>query len=177
MSADIVRLSELSNQSQAQIELREIFFEASTKKDFESDKIREAFFEKYLGYYIRTHPELIWVAKSDRILGYITLSLTSDDTELLQLQPHLEIFKAQFRNYPAHIHINLHHESRGMGLGSKLMKTVMQYLKSLNISGLHIMTGTESSNREFYKKLGFDFELALDFKGATILLMGRKIIL
>ena len=170
MSAVIVPYQDSMNK-----EVREIFFESSTKKSFKDDAEKEAFYEKYLGFYLRNFPELAWVAMGTRVLGYVIVAPTSDDQKLLELQPHLKIFTEHFASYPAHLHINCHHESRGLGVGSKLIAEAEKKLRALNIKGLHIMTGHDAANKSFYKKLGFDFQTELNFHGSTILFMGKSL--
>jgi ribosomal protein S18 acetylase RimI-like enzyme len=155
--------------------VREIFFESSSKKVFNDEAEKMAFLEKYLGYYLRTYPEFIYVSATDRILGYVIASPQSTSHELLGLQPHLNIFKEHTFKYPAHLHINCHRDSRGMGIGSKLILEIQKELQLFKIIGLHIMTSPESTNRSFYKKLGFDFEVVESFNGSPILFMGKNL--
>lgn len=175
MSANIVPFLAVQNRPEVLAEIREIFFESSTKKSFKDPAEKDAFFEKYLGFYLRSFPELVWIAQGARVLGYVVASPDSHGEELLRLQPHMQTFENLFIDYPAHLHINCHHESRGLGVGSKLIEAVIKALKEQNIVGLHIMTGPDSPNRAFYKKLGFDFESQLPFQGAPILFMGKRL--
>lgn len=157
-------------------EVKEIFFESSTKKTFKDAAEKDRFFEKYLGFYLRHFPNLALVALvNGRVMGYVVATPVSDDPELDALQPHLKVFQDDFKMYPSHLHINCHFESRGQGVGSQLLKEIEQRLKALNIQGLHIMTAPDSSNKNFYLRLGFDYEKTLDFHGAPILLMGKKL--
>ena len=134
-------------------EVKEIFFESSSKKSFKDETEKEAFFEKYLGYYLRHYPELCLVAVGQRVLGYVVASPVSEGAELEELQPHLGTFKTHFKKYPAHLHINCHHESRGLGIGSGLINEIEKRLMDLEIRGLHIMTGHDATNQKFYKNL------------------------
>jgi ribosomal protein S18 acetylase RimI-like enzyme len=157
-------------------EVTEIFFESSTKKTFKDDEEKNNFFHKYLGFYLKNYPELALVfVKDDRVMGYVVASPVSDGTEIDALQPHLQIFKDHFKSFPSHLHINAHFEARGMGVGSELMKEIEKRLKLQNISGLHIMTGVDSPNQNFYKRLGFDFTVTLPFQGNPILFMGKRL--
>lgn len=156
-------------------EVREIFFESSTRKEFRDEKEKEAFFYKYVGYYLKHYPHFAFVAVENRVLGYVVGSPVSEETELSVIQPHLQIFKTQFKFYPAHLHINCHHESRGKGVGGQLVAKLEEVLVSNNIKGLHIMTGVDAANQHFYKKLGFDHEIMEEFQGSSILLMGKNL--
>lgn len=140
-------------------ELREIFFESSTKKDFASSEEKEKFFWKYMGFYLAHYPEFVWIGHKDfKVLGYILGMPFSHDPSLYEIQPHMKAFQEEYKDFPAHLHINCHVDSRGMGLGQKLMLIFEGQLKAQGCKGLHAMTGPESRNRSFYEKLGFDFE-------------------
>lgn len=167
----ILNWKDLQNQEEALLEIQDIFFETSTKKDFSSAEEKSQFLFKYLGYYIEHYPDYVWVAKSDRILGYVVAATDSSHKELLKIQPHLGKFEDCFNKYPAHLHINLSSASQGLGLGSQLISKVKNQLQLANIPGLHIMTGPDSSNKAFYQKLGFSFEIERN----SILFMGKTL--
>ena len=156
-------------------QLREIYFESSARKVFADEKEKEAFFQKYMGWYLTHYPEYAWVALGDKVLGYVVVSPTSSEEELNKIQPHLEVFSEYFHDYPANLHINLHHESRGLGVGQKLMQMVFESLQKHNIRGLHIMTSSDARNKSFYARLGFSFEVQLPFNGVSILFMGKSL--
>lgn len=156
-------------------EIREIFFESSTKKTFKDEAEKEAFFYKYLGFYLEHFPELCLVAVDKKVLGYVVCSPESNLSDLVKLQPHLKNFERYFNKFPAHLHINCHADSRGQGIGSKLIVETEKKLGAMNIKGLHIMTGNDAANQGFYKKLGFNFQVVEDFQGSHILFMGKEL--
>lgn len=174
MSALVVPYLEITNENILN-EVREIFFESSTKKDFKDEEEKKFFYEKYLGYYLRQYPEFAYIALDQKVLGYIVAAPVSREPELDKIQPHLSVFEKYLKKYPAHLHINCHHESRGRGIGSLLIEELEKKLKSLNIVGLHIMTGEDSLNRKFYQKAGFDFEAVESFRDSSILFMGKSL--
>jgi ribosomal protein S18 acetylase RimI-like enzyme len=170
---EIVKLTHPSDQDLR--ELREIYFETSARKDFRDEAEKEAFFQKYLGSYLSRFPEYLWVAKEGRILGYMVASPVTKDPDFYRLQPHLESFESFFKDYPAHLHVNFHQDARGMGLGGKLFSELEKQFQRSGIRGIHIMTGPDSRNKSFYQRLGFNFEVTLDFKGTPILMMGKSL--
>lgn len=153
-------------------EVEEIFFESSTKKTFENEEEKQLFQWKYLGSYLTKFPELFLVAKLDgKIQGYIAGSTQTD----FDLQPHMKSFEDLVILFPSHYHINCHVGSRGLGVGSLLVLELEKKLQALKITGVHIMTGTESRNRSFYQKLGYTFEEKRVFQGRFILMMGKPL--
>ncbi len=156
-------------------EIREIFFASSTRKEFQDETEREDFFEKYVGYYLKHFSEFFWVAKEGRILGYMAGAPDTTDEGLFALQPHLKTFESFYEKYPAHLHVNLHADARGMGLGSELYHALEKDFQRMKIKGLHVMTAPDSRNKSFYERLGLHFEVVLDYKGSPILLMGKSL--
>jgi GNAT superfamily N-acetyltransferase len=158
------------------LELREIFFETSSLKEFKDAASKEAFFTKYLGFYLEHYPHFCFVVERDeRILGYVAGASESLSDALLSIQPHLEVFRDEISKYPAHLHINFHRDAQGHGFGRKLISHFEGILKTHNINSLHIMTGPDASNRYFYQKLGFTFQIVKDFQTSSILFMGKTI--
>ncbi len=58
--------------------------------------------------------------------------------------------------YPAHLHIDILPEYQNQGLGSRLMNTLLNELKSRNVKGLMLMASPENHGAiRFYKRIGF----------------------
>ncbi|MGE3608118.1 MAG: GNAT family N-acetyltransferase [Bacteriovoracaceae bacterium] len=173
MSEIVVR--KLVDLPEVQSQIDDIFFESSTKKEFKDQAEKEAFHWKYVGFYLKNFPELTLVAYADKLLGYILGSPSTRREDLYLIQPHLSIFEDLFELFPAHLHINCHFEARGLGIGGKLLEAFEAELKTAGVKGLHIMTGTESLNRNFYIKHGFHFQEVRSFQGNPILFMGKNL--
>lgn len=171
MSAAIIRFEDFHLK-----EVRDIFFESSSRKTFTSKEEKERFFHKYLGYYLLHWKSLSWVAVLDgKVLGYIVASPETNILDLMTIQPHLDIFLDEFTGFPAHLHINCHINSRGRGIGEKLVHTLEQELKKMGIRGVHIITSEDSPNRRFYQKLLFSTEIVKEFQGHKLLFMGKNL--
>jgi GNAT superfamily N-acetyltransferase len=162
----------LISQGDFKDQLSEIFFEASTKKEFKDQKEKDTFFWKYVGFYLSHYPEYAWLAVQDgKVLGYVLGMPFTQDPSLYAIQPHLKAFQDHFKLYPAHLHVNCHVDARGHGVGKKLVLQLISQLKDQKVPGMHIMTGPTSDNKVFYQKLGFDYEIEMN----SILLMGIRI--
>lgn len=126
-------------------EVTEIFFESSTKKTFKDEDERKRFFEKYVGFYLRHFPELAIVAiDHGKVMGYVVAAPTSSGSELDALQPHLRVFKDSFKDYPSHLHINCHFESRGKGIGSLLTSVIIVRSIRLSVDWVFVNVGTRA---------------------------------
>ncbi|MCY3413406.1 MAG: GNAT family N-acetyltransferase [Candidatus Heimdallarchaeota archaeon] len=78
-----------------------------------------------------------------RVLEFMRLEQEDEEEELLS-------------SYPAHLHINLHPDIQGRGIGGKLLQMFETKLKEKGITGLHL--GTSNYNHHaltFYEKHGF----------------------
>jgi len=63
----------------------------------------------------------------------------------------------EFKNYPAHLHINLLPNTQGHGLGGKLISVFIDKLKALRIAGLHLEVSRDNVGAiAFYEKMGFE---------------------
>jgi GNAT superfamily N-acetyltransferase len=152
-------------------QLAEIFFETSTKKEFKDQKEKDVFYWKYVGFYLSHYSEFAWLAVQEgKLLGYVLGIPKTQELSLYAIQPHLQAFEEHFKTYPAHLHVNCHVDARGKGVGKMLVLKLLGQLKDRKIPGLHIMTGPTSDNKNFYRKLGFDYEIEMN----SILFMGIK---
>jgi GNAT superfamily N-acetyltransferase len=134
----------------------DIFFESSSKKDFHDLEEKDAFLYKYLDIYLENYPDLFFVfLENNKCWGYICGMPQTLDELYLKLHPYLENFKDQFTNYPAHLHINMHADSRGKGLGSLMLQAFEAKLIKMNVSGVHAITVTGDRNVSFYKHNGY----------------------
>jgi GNAT superfamily N-acetyltransferase len=108
------------------------------------------------------------VAKEkDKVLGYVC-GCPRTQGNVLMLQNHLMSFLDELQRFPAHLHINCHRDSRGMGIGRMLVEA---FCKKLDSKGVHIITTKDSENTKFYQALGFDYnkqEGSFYFMGKTL---------
>jgi GNAT superfamily N-acetyltransferase len=168
MSAPVI----INFREEFSVHLAEIFFETSTNKTFKDQNERDAFYWKYVGFYLSHFPEYAWLALQDeKVLGYVLGMPSTENPDLYAIQPHLKAFQEHFKLYPAHLHVNCHVDARGQGVGKMLVQKLINQLKAQKIPGLHIMTGATSDNKNFYQKLGFDYEIEMN----SILLKGIRI--
>ncbi len=156
-----------------ELEVRDVFFQTSTKKNFLDQDEKEKFFYKYLGLYLEHYPEFAYVSSIDQVIGYCVGSPQTNYLDLIRLQPHLSLFEDLFAQFPAHLHINFLPDFQGKGLGSKLLLAFEAELAGRNIAGVHIMTSSKSRNVAFYRRLGFTFECERESKDGAILFMGK----
>jgi ribosomal protein S18 acetylase RimI-like enzyme len=158
--------------------VREIFFLSTSVKSFTSEEHKESFFKRWCGDYISLYPEQFYVMKEIEtkfFLGYLSGCKNSIAAlEKLEI-PGFEIFKDYFHLYPAHLHINFHPDSRGRGLGSRLVEHYVRDLRMENIHGLHLVTSPNAANISFYRRAGFSFEDIRVFGKNQLLFMGMKL--
>lgn len=162
-----------SQMSDYQAQLEEIFFMSSSVTQFESEQKKADFFERWLGHYLKHYPDTTWCAcEGPQILGYLTVC--PDTLSFIKERPleSLTLFKRHYEAYPAHLHMNTHPSSRGLGIGSKLLSSACTALRAQGISGLHLMTSVGERNVEFYQRQGMSILDQSEFKKSVLLLMG-----
>ena len=63
------------------------------------------------------------------------------------------------RLFPAHLHINVASNSRGLGIGRKLLEAYLQQLRSLGVKGVHLHTTDQNvSACILYEKMGYQLQ-------------------
>lgn len=64
--------------------------------------------------------------------------------------------KGLYKNYPAHLHINVLPGQQNSGLGSKLLNTFEEKMKHIGVTGIHLRTSNKNSKAlPFYLKNGY----------------------
>ncbi len=170
---DIEIKDNIKDKKKILLEIENIFFEASSKKEFTSADHKLAFYNSWCGDYITLYPDDFFVmSDTDQVLGYLSGCGHSQNASLILKVPGFEVFSDLFGQYPAHLHINFHSCSRGLGLGSELIKAYIIYLKEKKIHGLHLITSPNALNVSFYRRLGFNHEVQREYKGMELLFMG-----
>ncbi len=62
-----------------------------------------------------------------------------------------------YDQYPAHLHIDLLPRAQGSGWGRKLIETLLDRLRTLDVAGVHLgMSGVNHTAYGFYRHLGFE---------------------
>lgn len=154
--------------------MRKICYETSS--GFESEKGRTALFALYCDYYINEEPESCFVAvnEQDEAIGYILCAPSSERYDEVFNKKYAPIVKKasplrylmhvanEFlhrkvkKNYPAHLHIDILEEGQRKGTGTRLMDTLIEYLKKNEIKGVYLVCGAGNAKGvNFYKKYGF----------------------
>ena len=155
----------------------EIFFESSTRKAFKNDIDKAEFQWKYLDFYQEYFSDYFFVAhKDENVLGYIAGSpITNGLNDLWKCLPHLELFHDLYEAYPAHLHINLGAMSRGLGVGSELLKKLEFQLKDDGISGIHLITSKDARNVTFYLKNNYTYQVERSYQSHPLLFMAKSL--
>jgi GNAT superfamily N-acetyltransferase len=177
---EIILFSELNQNEKenAVTYVREIFFLSSSVKSFRDEEHKNSFFEKWCGDYLKFYSEhfmLMRDSSSKRLLGYLSGCPQSEKALEVLRVPGMRVFEDLFINYPAHLHINFHPSTRGLGLGSHLIKAYINKLRDSNCHGVHLVTSTDASNINFYLRLGFVDQNVRLHGDTELLFMGQKL--
>lgn len=129
----------------------DIFFQTSSRKEFQTEKEKNLFKNKYLDRYLDS--DFFLMLDEGRILGYLCGDHSYRESDYRN-HPYLLEFQEYFHSQ-SHLHINLLPCTQGLGIGSKLMAYYKKHLKDCGQRYVHIFTAKEARNINFYLKNNF----------------------
>lgn len=169
---------EMPDPSAAEREIDRIFFASAGTTTFADDTARAAFRERWLGRYLVHDPQLALVAvdAAGAVVGYLVGS-HNDPAKAPRFAdiPYFVALAATTARYPAHLHINLAPESRGQGIGGRLVEAFVDDVRAAGLPGVHVVTGRGMRNVAFYGRLGFIERAAADYNRRAVVLLGRDV--
>lgn len=179
LNTTVVRFSQLTSKAKEIMlpQLKEIFYQSSSKKTFKSTEEREEFFMKWCGDYLDYFPEFFYlmVDEASNLLCYLCICPdTAANLARLKVKS-LSIFSEQYAKYPAHLHMNTHENYRGLGLGGMILAAAETDLRIKKIKGLHLITEESARNFEFYKRHGFQDIFIKEYLNTQLCLMGKDL--
>lgn len=175
---DIVRFIDQLNRAALIAAIDAIFFEASSVRAFASEQARAAFRQRWLGLYLETWPEHVFLARDDdgMVAGYL-LGCLIDPAQDHRFEDigYFETFAAACAAYPAHLHINLAPAYRRRGIGADLIAAFAEQVRDAGVPGLHIVTSGDARNVGFYRQCGFSIIDETPWKGGAVVFMGCRL--
>ncbi|MFQ5958148.1 MAG: GNAT family N-acetyltransferase [Alphaproteobacteria bacterium] len=174
----IVTLASRADATALWAQIEEIFFLSSPAQRFASEVEKQAFLERWTGYYRESERERIYLSldATGRVAGYLTGC--GDSTAARRLYRDIEsyhLFEHLFDAYPAHFHVNCHPNFRRRGVGTALVEAFVAACVKDGVAGVHIVTGTGADNVAFYRECGLEFAVARRWRGKELLFMGRRL--
>ena len=125
-------------------------------------------------YYIEEEPNHCFIAvdEYDKVIGYVICASDYDTwksnfkEKYLDTRNEIEIvkfgemsiqgLKNYSKEYPAHLHINVHPNYQRLGIGNELIKVLLSKLKEEKVNGLMLdVSATNEKGINFYRKCGF----------------------
>ena len=177
MNFFIQKLSEIGadQSNQALEQARKIFYQSSTRTHF-ADRDEKAQFEfRYFGVYCKNPQQVFLAFSNESVIGYL-VGTEVTTPEHYQLNPYLESFKEIItQKFPAHLHINLSPETRGKGVGSRLLESFEAALRERNIPGVHLVTSSSARNLSFYERNHYRMKMNSETPTSTLVLMGKAL--
>lgn len=155
-----------------------IFFETSGRT-FSSPEERSAFRERWLGRFLQGGTDVVLVAQAGaaKIVGYLVGSL--EDPAAQPRFADIAYFREDFRDlcraYPAHLHINLALPFRGKGVGQHLIEAFAERALAAGAPGMHVVTGSQARNLNFYARCGFVPLRTAASHGREVAFLGRRL--
>ena len=155
-----------------------IFFEASGRT-FEPGAERDAFRERWLGRYLDSGTDEVFLALAadGTVAGYLVGDVR-DPAEQTRFND-IGYFRAEFahlcRQYPAQLHINLAPAFRNRGIGARLIEAFAERARAAGAPGMHVVTGEGMRNVRFYQRCGFAEQGSTTWNGRPIVFLGRSL--
>lgn len=156
----------------------EAIFFATAARPYPHGPERDAFLEKWLGRFLAADGDVLLVAlDGDHVVGYLvgTFENAALSRRFLDMPHFKDNFARQCALYPAHLHINLHAEYRGAGLGARMIEVFAGLVREVGLPGMHVTTGQGMRNVGFYLRCGFVEAGRLERAGGTMLFLGRHV--
>ena len=154
--------------------------------------VRTTLLATYCDYYVEREPENCFVITDDEdnAVGYIfcaqdyrpyrEIFLRDYAPRTKGFPPHQRVEclgaailpKFFYKEYPAHLHIDILPEYQRMGLGTQLMDTLTARLRAMGVRGVMLGVGSKNEKgKNFYKKYGFEQVCRIPFS----IVMGLKL--
>lgn len=181
-SCRIVRLTDLSDIAPLLPGIDAIFFDTAYTTDFADPAERSAFRERWLGRYLALFPQdaFLALAPDGSAAGYLVGCLDSAALGPAFAdvgygpQMHPAMAEAIVR-WPAHLHINMRADARGLGVGGRLIERFAAHCRDRGVPGVHVVTGATSRAVAFYRKCGFAPPRGTPWPFAGAVLLGRDL--
>lgn len=155
--------------------VEDICIAASTRANSKESEWGKVILRLFCRYYIEMEKEhcVIAVNDMDEVIGYVICASNYDqwkdnfETQYLNTCEDMDTvnfgklsitgMKQYAKEYPAHLHINVHPNYQRMGIGNKLLEKLVDILKQESIKGLMLdVSATNEKGINFYRKCGFD---------------------
>ena len=175
----IVRLTELGEQpGQALAEAEAIFWDSAATKRFADEAARDAFRDLWFGRYLRHAAGEFFVALGQQdgaVRGYLAGALISDAPPLPG-PDYFALFPLELvARFPAHIHVNIRADQRGVGLGADLVHAFAGHCKAQRLPGFHAVTALGSGAAVFFEKCGLAPVAAARWNGRPLAFLAARL--
>jgi len=172
-----MKIVRLSDQPALKSAIIDIFFESSTVQTFASEQARADFRARWLDYYIESEPEGVFVAVdgNGKAMGYLTGCFNTAAAMKVMYVDSAKAFEPYYKDYPAHLHINVSAAHRSSGVGAELIMAFENACREQGVGGIHLVTAAGARNVSFYERNGFAEIAQAQIKNRTLLLMGKRV--
>ena len=149
-----------------------IFFLSSPSGGTLRGAERDDFFRRWTGYYLEhAAAYCLLYDEGGRVLGYLTgCDASRDAARLFDDLSYYAAFAEFHDAYPAHLHVNVHPDARGRGVGAVLVENFATRVGM----AVHLVTAVGARNLRFYDRLGFATVAVRRVDGRDLVVLGRK---
>lgn len=162
-------LTEVKNRPEAVRQIDAIFFGNAAEAPAQTD--RDAFRERWLGRYLARWPEWCFAACDEQgaVPGYLAGCPENPHlSDAFSDHRYYNLFADQCVRYPAHLHVNVAEDARGLGIGAALIDALSGKCRDASIRGLHAVTAYGDPNNSFFEACGMTPEAVADWNGRQL---------
>lgn len=193
-AVQIRRLTDLVNDVAVPLDITAqidaIFFQTASRTFVDPDQ-RARFRYLWLGQYLDHDADKVHVAiERDRqrdgqqesrgqirVLGYLVGCWENPVTsQRFASLPFFRDFAAQCRAFPGQLHVNLDAQARSRGIGRRLVDAFAHQSQAAGVPGIHVVTGQNARNVQFYARAGFTQQATTGWGGTDVVFLGRSLV-
>ena len=163
--------------------IEEIFFLSSAGGGTLLGPERDEFYRRWTGYYLDEQPDLVLLAEDEdegesggAVVGYLMgCDRSAEAIRLFDDNFYYRAFEDCYADYPAHLHLNVLPDHRGIGVGARLVARFEDLCRERGCVSVHLITAAGARNRSFYQRVGYKTVSERRVDDRDLVLLGRKL--
>jgi GNAT superfamily N-acetyltransferase len=139
---------------------------------------RAAFYDLWLGQYLRLDPDHVYLGleHDGTVVGYLVGCWANPAlSPRFASLSYFQTFAEACTQYPAHLHVNLTAAARNRGIGRMLVNAFAEATAATGLPGVHVVTASTARNMPFYLRHGFQSVATTACNGRQIAFLGRDL--
>jgi GNAT superfamily N-acetyltransferase len=169
----ITCLTDVADAAKAVAEAEAIFWESAGTRQFGSEVERADYRDLWFGRYLDHARGEFFLAlgPGGAVTGYLAGALVSDAPPLPGPDYYQLLPSGLAARYPAHLHVNVHADRRGTGVGAALLRGFADHCLTNRAPGLHAVTAAGSRAAAFFQRRGLTPRAEVAWQGRALVFL------